>query len=199
MEPLKLAQTRYATKRFDSQKQIAQEKIDELKKILHLAPSSINIQPWKFHFIQNPEIKTKLAEVSMHNTEKIKQANLLIVFSVADDLDAFQNVVDTNLPEGLRDWYNHSKEEMPETDLRVWLSRQVYIALGIALSATIALGLDSTPMEGIESDKYMEILNMKDYKPLVALAVGYHSEEDYNHPEIMPKSRRPFEDVIVTI
>lgn len=198
MEPLELAKKRYATKKYDSSKTIAQDKIDTLKQVLQLAPSSINIQPWQFHFVQNKLIKNKLAKASLHNENKINEANLLIVFSVAEDLNAFQDVVN-NLPEGLRDWYNNAKKTMPETDLRIWLSRQVYIALGVALSASAALGLDSTPMEGIEPEQYMEILNMKTYKPLLAMAVGYAANNDFNRPEITPKSRRPLSDVIINI
>jgi nitroreductase/dihydropteridine reductase len=199
MNILDLIKKRYSTKKYNADKAIPQEKIEDLKEILRLTPSSINIQPWKFTFVQNPEIKTRLASVSKHNEEKINQAKLLVVFSVADDLDAFQKIVETELPQARRDWYNQIKASKPEADLKVWLSQQVYIALGIGLTASIALGLDSTAMEGIESDKYMEILNMSAYKPLFAMAVGYASEDDFNRIEVSPKSRRPQESVIETI
>jgi len=199
MNILELIQKRYSVKKYNSDKAIPEEKIEALKEILRLTPSSINIQPWKFTFVQNQEIKAKLASVSMHNTEKINQAKLLVVFSVADDLDAFQNVVDTELPGARRDWYNKIKASMPEAELKTWLSKQVYIALGVGLTASISLGLDSTAMEGIESDKYMDILNMKDYKPLFAMAVGYGSEDDFNRIEVTPKSRRSLENVIESI
>jgi nitroreductase / dihydropteridine reductase len=61
------------------------------------------------------------------------------------------------------------------------------------------MGLDSTAMEGIETDKYRTILNMSAYKPLFAMAVGYASEEDSNRLEVTPKSRRSLKDVIETI
>ncbi|PJJ08263.1 nitroreductase/dihydropteridine reductase [Flavobacterium sp. 1] len=199
MNILELIAKRYNTKKYNTDKAIPQEKIEDLKEILRLTPSSINIQPWKFTFVQNPEIKTKLASVSMHNTEKINQAPLLVVFSVADDLDAFQKVVDNELPQARRDWYNQIKASMPEADLKVWLSQQVYIALGVGLTASIALGLDSTAMEGIESDKYMDILNLSAYKPLFAMAVGYASEDDFNRIEATPKSRRLLENIIEAI
>lgn len=199
MNILELIEKRYSTKKYNADKAIPQEKIEDLKEILRLTPSSINIQPWKFTFVQNPEIKAKLASVSMHNTEKINQAPLLVVFSVADDLDAFQKVADNELPQARRDWYNQIKTSMPEADLKIWLSKQVYIALGVGLTASIALGLDSTPMEGIESDKYMDILNLSAYKPLFAMAVGYASEDDFNRIEATPKSRRLLENIIETI
>lgn len=199
MNILDLIQKRYTAKKYNADKAIPQEKIEDLKEILRLTPSSINIQPWKFTFVQNPEVKAKLAAVSMHNTEKINQAQLLVVFSVADDLDAFQKVVDTELPQARRDWYNQIKASMPEADLKIWLSKQVYIALGVGLTASVALGLDSTAMEGIESDKYSDILNMTTYKPLFAMAVGYGSEDDFNRIEVTPKSRRLPKNVVETI
>lgn len=199
MTILELIQKRYTAKKYNAHKAIPQEKIEDLKEILRLTPSSINIQPWKFTFVQNPEMKSKLASVSMHNTEKINQAQLLVVFSVANDLDAFQKVVENELPEARKDWYNKMKASMPEADLKIWLAKQVYIALGVGLTASVALGLDSTAMEGIESDKYQDILNMTAYKPLFAMAVGYGSEDDSNRLESTPKSRRPQESVIETI
>lgn len=199
MNILELIQKRYTAKKYNAHKEIPQEKIEALKEILRLTPSSINIQPWKFTFVQNPEIKAKLASVSMHNVEKINQAKLLIIFSVADDLEAFQQVVDTELPQVRRDWYNQIKASMPEADLKVWLAKQVYIALGVGLTASVSLGLDSTAMEGIESDKYMDILNMSDYKPLFAMAVGYGSEDDINRLDSTPKSRRLAEKVIESL
>jgi nitroreductase/dihydropteridine reductase len=199
MTILDLIQKRYTAKKYNADKAIPQEKIEDLKEILRLTPSSINIQPWKFTFVQNPEMKAKLASVSLHNEEKINQAKLLVVFNVVDDLDAFQKVVDNEFPQARKDWYNQIKASMPEADLKIWLSKQVYIALGVGLTASAALGLDSTPMEGIETDKYRAILNMKAYKPLFAMAVGYGSEDDFNRIEVTPKTRRSLENVIETI
>jgi nitroreductase/dihydropteridine reductase len=199
MNILELIQKRYTAKKYNADKAIPQGKIEDLKEILRLTPSSINIQPWKFTFVQNPEMKAKLASVSMHNEEKINQAKLLVVFSVVDDLDAFQKVVDNEFPQARRDWYNQIKASKPEADLKIWLSKQVYIALGVGLTASVALGLDSTPMEGIETDKYSAILNMTAYKPLFAMAVGYGSEDDFNRIEVTPKTRRSLEHVIETI
>jgi nitroreductase / dihydropteridine reductase len=199
MNILELFKKRYTAKKYNTDIEIPKEKIEDLKEILCLTPSSINIQPWKFTFVQDPEMKAKLASVSMHNKEKINQAKLLVVFSVADDLDAFQKVVNNELPEARRDWYNKIKASMSEAELKIWMSKQVYIALGVGLTASIALGLDSTAMEGIESDKYKKLLNMKAYKPLFAMAVGYGSEDDANRIEVTPKSRRLQENVIDSI
>jgi len=167
-----------------------------LKEILRLSPSSINIQPWKFFFVQDETLKAKLAEASLHNLEKVNQADLLVVFSVAENLDAFQEVVDREQPEALRNWYNQIKSNTPEADLKTWFAKQVYIALGMGLAGSAALGLDATPMEGINKEEYAKILNSTDYKPILAMAVGYAAADDFNRLEVKPKSRRAQNDVI---
>ncbi|MBK0370508.1 nitroreductase family protein [Flavobacterium agrisoli] len=196
MEILELMQKRYTAKQYNAEKAIPQDKIEILKEVLYLCPSSINIQPWKFTFVQNPEIKAQLAKVSMHNAEKVTQAPLIIVFSVADDLDAFQKVVATELPEARQKWYNQIKANTSSADLKQWLTQQVYIALGVALTASAALELDSTPMEGIETDQYKTILNLETFQPVVAMAVGYAAADDFNRIEVAPKSRRVKDNVI---
>ena len=52
MNFLELAKNRYTTKSYRNEK-ISEDKIQKLKEILRLAPSSINCQPWKFYFIDN--------------------------------------------------------------------------------------------------------------------------------------------------
>lgn len=79
MEVLELAKARYAAKKYDSNKRIPQETVDALKEVLRLSPSSINIQPWKFTFVQNKEVKSQLAAASLHNESKINEADLLVV------------------------------------------------------------------------------------------------------------------------
>ena len=198
MNALQIAQQRYSAKKYSSKK-IPQDKIEALKEILRLSPSSINIQPWKFSFVQNPAVKDRLAEASSFNEEKIKQADLLIVFSVAENMEAFQQVVDRELPPAIRDWYNQGRQSMSEAELKAWLSRQVYIALGVGVAGSAALGLDATPMEGISIPQYADILQLEDYKPLLAMAVGYAAADDYNRLEVSPKSRRPLEEVIEAV
>ena len=47
---------RYTTKKYDVSKKIENQKIEELKEILRLSPSSINSQPWKFTFVSDKEL-----------------------------------------------------------------------------------------------------------------------------------------------
>ena len=67
--------------------------------------------------------------------------------------------------------------------------------MGNALAAAAELGVDATPMEGFEADKYNEALRLKEqrYSIFVLLALGKRHEEDsYQHA---PKTRRSLEDL----
>ena len=61
------------------------------------------------------------------------------------------------------------------------------------------MGIDATPMEGIEPENYDKILDQTDYATIVAVSIGYRDQEDFNQPSKNPKSRRALQDVIETI
>ena len=83
--------------------------------------------------------------------------------------------------------------------LDIWMSHQVYIALGQFMAAAALLGVDTCPMEGLEPLKYDEILGLTSlgYSTLCACAAGYRSADDkyarapkvrFAHHEIITKA-----------
>jgi nitroreductase/dihydropteridine reductase len=196
---LQSMQKRYTTKNYDITKKISNDTIKELKEILRLTPSSINCQPWKFTFVQDAETKQKLSKISKINTQKVIDCDTLVVFSRFENLDKLEEQIETELPEKAYDYYkNKMKNQSPE-DIKIWMGKQVYIALGVFLSACAEMGIDSTPMEGIEPENYDNVLNQTDYTTLCAVAIGYRTKNDYNQPSLKPKSRIALEKIITTI
>lgn len=199
MDFLYIAKNRYTTKKYDPSKKIPADDIQKLKEILQFSPSSINSQPWKFTFISDEKLKNKLAEVSYFNEHKIKNASHLVVFNVIDNIRKFEKQIQDNLPEASVAYYKQNVKSGSEEDVKSWLAHQVYLSLGYFLSACASMGIDSTPMEGVDIEKYEQILQSKDYKPLFAVAIGYRNPQDENQPSITPKSRLKFDDVIESI
>ncbi len=193
---LEAMQWRYAVKTYDESKSITSEEIDQLKEILRLAPSGINGQPWKFYFVTDPELKKSLAAKSLYNERKINQAPLLIVFTAQQSIEEFGKEVKAELPEGPNSVYEKAMARFDEEEIKQWMCRQVYISLGVAISACAAMGIDATPMEGIQTEEYKRILDTGTYVPLVALCVGHRSPDDYDRPELKPKLRKPLERVV---
>lgn len=211
MDILKVAQTRYTTKAYNSEKKIPQATLDTLLETLRLTPSSVNIQPWHFFVIETDEAKARVAETMpgnySYNATKVLQASHSIVFCTKTNVtgeyldqlinedetlgrvkDAESKANQAATREGFVNFYKNIKKNLPE-----WLARQTYLALGQLLIATAAEGIDSTAMEGFDTDAFDQAFGLKEkgLQSLVVVSLGYRSETDFNAK--LPKSRLPHE------
>jgi nitroreductase len=79
------------------------------------------------------------------------------------------------------------------------MSHQVYLALGILLSACAVNGIDACPMEGFQSTALDELLQLpaKGLNSVVLCPVGFRSSEDAYAQAL--KVRFPLEDLVTTL
>ncbi|SIT14446.1 nitroreductase / dihydropteridine reductase [Chryseobacterium ureilyticum] len=189
--------TRYTVKKYNPQGNINEEQISQLKEILNLSPSSINSQPWNFIFVNRGELKDQLAEVSFINKEKVLDCSHLIIFQVLKNPEDFEKQIEENLPEGAVNYYKNRVKPKGNEFVKSWLGHQVYLSLGVLLSACADMEIDSTPMEGIEPEHYDEILKNDKYETLFAVAIGEKLDTDTNQPKFNPKTRLKAEKVIL--
>lgn len=197
MDIIKLLQSRYTTKVYDPSFRLSEEQLATIKEVLRLSPSSINSQPWAFELIDDKALKSVLAEESWSNLERVKQASLLIVFYTYRDVETFiKERIDTQeTPAQAQTYFHNYVASQGSEAIQAWQTHQIYIALGVLLTSLASMGLDSTPMEGIDVDKYDKILGREKYRPVLAVLVGRHAEDDFNHPSRKSKQRRS--DVIL--
>ncbi|KAB1229825.1 NAD(P)H-dependent oxidoreductase [Chryseobacterium viscerum] len=188
---------RYTVKKYNPQGKVSEEQIAALKEILNLSPSSINSQPWNFIFVNDPELKKQLADKSYFNKEKILDSSHLIVFQALKNPEDFEKQIEGVLPEGSVAYYKNFVKPKGETEIKSWLKHQVYLSLGVLLSACADMEIDSTPMEGIEPEGYDAILNNEKYETLFAVTIGERDEADSNQPKFNPKTRLKAEKVIL--
>jgi nitroreductase/dihydropteridine reductase len=188
---------RYTVKKYNPQGKVSEEQITALKEILNLSPSSINSQPWNFIFVNDPELKKQLADKSYFNKEKILDSSHLIVFQALKNPEDFEKQIEGVLPEGSVAYYNNFVKPKGETEIKSWLKHQVYLSLGVLLSACADMEIDSTPMEGIQPEEYDAILNNEKYETLFAVTIGERDEADSNQPKFNPKTRLKAEKVIL--
>ena len=197
MDIIKLLQSRYTTKVYDPSFRLSEEQLATIKEVLRLSPSSINSQPWAFELIDDKALKSVLAEESWSNLERVKQASLLIVFYTYRDVETFiKERIDTQeTPAQAQTYFHNYVASQGSEAIQAWQTHQIYIALGVLLTSLASMGLDSAPMEGIDVDKYDKILGREKYRPVLAVLVGRHAEDDFNHPSRKSKQRR--DDVIL--
>lgn len=213
MDLISAAAKRFTTKAYDTARKIPEEQMQQIYELLRLSASSVNLQPWHFIVASTPEAKARLAKGAQgafsYNEAKIRDASHVILFCARADAD--QAHLDAVLEQEARDGRYRDDEAKNNTaktrlgfvnqhrfgpkDVPQWLEKQVYIALGSAMLGAAQLGIDTTPMEGIDIptlDKELG-LNERGLTSLVVLSLGYHADSDFNAK--LPKSRLPQEQV----
>ena len=209
MKLLEQLKWRYATKNFDSQKDIDADKLNLLIEAVRLSPSSYGLQLYKVLIVKDKEIRAKLREVSW-NQPQITDSSALVIFcnytEVTDEhvndyikLKAEIENLDIKQIEGYGNMMKSKIAAMSKENRKAWTKRQTYIALGILLSAAAELEIDSCPMEGFNSNKYNEILglNKENLSAAVVAAIGYRSVHDKN--QFKPKVRKPSNELFEII
>ena len=181
---------RYAVKKFDPAKKIPADTWAALEQSLLLSPSSYGLQPWKFFVVETPAVREQLLPHSW-GQKQIVDADKLVVFAVKRDVnpaDADRQIarisqvrgVPAEALAGYRGMMAGSLSRTPAPDIDVWMSRQVFIALGVFLTTAAVLGVDACPMEGFVPERYDEVLGLtaKGYAARVVATAGYRAADD---------------------
>ena len=182
---------RYATKKFDTTRQISAADWAVIEQALVLSPSSYGLQPWKFIVVTDPALKAKLRPATWNQAQVEDCSHYVILTAKQDlteaDVDAFVAriaKVRGVSPESLAAYKSYMVGDLVKGPrhavIAEWAARQAYIALGNLLTSAAVLGVDACPFEGLEPDKYDEILGLvgTGFHTVCACPMGYRSTDD---------------------
>jgi nitroreductase/dihydropteridine reductase len=166
--------------------------------------------------IESAEAKERMSKTfalkHQYNQSHVFDSSQIILFAYNPrySRDDFAKVVDKGIEdkrvkpedrEGAFAVFLFAELNTDETgDTSHWTKAQTYLALGNTLHTLARLKIDSTPMEGIDTelvnDEFKKELD--GYQCDVAVAIGYHHpEEDFNSK--LPKSRHRLDNILVRI
>ena len=200
---------RYAAKAMNGQA-VPQEKIDTILEAVRLAPTSSGLQPFEVFVITNKEIKSKIKEIAW-NQSQVTDCSHLLVFAAWDNYteDRINYMFDlTNEIRGFKNegWENYRQmlldaypKRNAETNFE-HAARQTYIAFMAAITQATYEGLDSTPMEGFDSEALDEMLALRDkgLRSTLLLPIGYKDiEKDWLAK--LEKVRKPMDELVTFI
>ncbi|MDO6445437.1 nitroreductase family protein [Colwellia sp. 1_MG-2023] len=204
---------RYTTKHYDSSRKISKENLNVILEAMRLSASSINSQPWKFIIIESDTAKERMhktfEENFQFNQKHVFDSSHIILFAHNPRYtrDDYAKVVDQSIKDKRVALENRDQafggfafvdlNTDESGDNRAWTKAQTYIALGNTLHTLARLKIDSTPMEGVDSEAIAKEFSseLDGYICEVGLAIGYKDpKQDYNYP--LPKSRLAQEQVI---
>lgn len=209
MEIIEQLKWRYATKKFDENRQLSKQDINILKEAFNLTASSYGLQPIKLVIVSNKEVQKELLKHAM-NQQQVKQASHVLVFCIETIIDT--NYIESyfkrlkairNTPEAITNPFKQFLIEdftkKSEKDIEAWAVKQAYLAMGNLLTVCALLKIDASPMEGFISDKFDEVLKLKSkkLKSVLIMPVGYRAEDDMFAD--FKKVRKPLSDVIIEL
>jgi nitroreductase len=179
MNTIEAIYNRRAVKHFDKEHQMTREEETKLLEATIQAPTSFNIQHWRFVILRDLELRAKIRTEFGNDQAQITDASLLVLFTA--DVKAWQK-------NPARYWVNAPKEIAdllvgwmgPFHEGREWLQRdEAQRSIGIAMQtlmlAAQELGYQSCPMIGFDSEKVAELVKLpNDYVmgPMVAIGKG---------------------------
>ncbi|MEM8668402.1 MAG: nitroreductase family protein [Planctomycetota bacterium] len=170
---------RRAVKHFDPNHEMSGEEERKLFETMIQAPTSFNIQHWRFVVLRDPALRTKIRQEFGNDQSQITDASLLVLFTA--DVMAWKK-------EPQRYWQNAPQEVSdllvgwmgPFHEGREWLQRdEAQRSIGMAMQtlmlASQELGYQSCPMIGFDIDKVAELIKLPEdhaMGPLVAIGKG---------------------------
>jgi len=198
---------RYATKKFNPDATLPKDKITVLKEAFNLTATSYGLQPLKMIVISNPEIKQSLMPITMQQPQVVEASHVLVLCTETKLTSSYIKNYFTNV-EKTRDtprailspfetFLIDSFSEKPAEEIKTWMQKQAYIAMGNLLTVCAIEGIDACPIEGFEPKKYDTLLGLdkKGLESVLVLAVGYRNVDDLH--ATLKKVRRGVKDVVI--
>ena len=180
------AETRRSIRRY-THDPVPREDLEEILRLVGLAPSAWNIQPWRFVVVQDPEVKQKLSEAA-HGQRQVSSAPVVLVLysDMRDALANLDEVVHSGVPAERRErtiqGIRAAFASKSEAEREAWGAGQSYIALGYLLLLARSTGYDTSAMLGFELEKVKRLLGLPTHVAIPAIvAMGVADEEGLPH------------------
>lgn len=192
---------RRSVKNYDPTVKISREEMTEILAEATTAPSSINMQPWRFVVIDTPEGKAELAELAMYNTNQVNTSAAVI--AVFGDMKCIENADEIYgksaelgyMPEDVKEKllasFKPLYENLPEQNMRdIVLIDASLVSMQLMLVAR-AHGYDTNPIGGYDKQRIAEVFGLEKerYVPIMLISIGKAATEG------RPSYRLPVEAV----
>lgn len=182
---------RRSIKVYDPTVKISREEMTEILAQASKAPSSINMQPWRFVVIDTEEGKEKLAPLSRFNKEKVLSSSAVIaVFADLNSFDYAEEIYGKAvelgyMPQEVKDFQLNAFKPLYESMPYEQMKETVLLDAGLVsmqlMLVARAHGYDTNPIGGYEKDQIAEAygLNKERYLPVMLLTIGKAANEGF--------------------
>jgi nitroreductase len=192
---------RRSIRKYDSNVKISKEEMIDILSDATRAPSSMNMQPWRFVVVETPEGKEQLKDVLYGNQLQLEtSAAMICIFTDLKKYEFAEKIYDKAVQAGLMPEVIREKQLRNITNMISTLSEDGIEKGGLIDSGLVAMqlmhvareyGYDTCPIGGFRHEKLAEALSLdpKRYKPVLILSIGKALEQGY------PSVRLDVEDI----
>ncbi|MGX1264459.1 nitroreductase [Rossellomorea marisflavi] len=182
---------RRSIRNYDPSVKISKEEMKEILTEATLAPSSVNLQPWRFLVIDSEEGKATLAPLAKFNQTQVKTSSAVIaVFVDMNSLDYTDRIYNDAVEKGLMPADVRDRQipaikgmlsQVPEQEMREMnLIDAGLVSMQLMLAARHH-GYDTNPIGGYEKDQIAEVYGMdkERYYPVMLISIGKAADAGY--------------------
>ncbi len=156
---------RRAVKHYDPNIEISDSEIAELKDLIRQAPTSFNIQNWRFVIVENKNKREQIKAAAWNQAQVTDASHLFVLCADVKAHSKSPGRYWENAPQEAQDilvpmigqFYNGREWQQRDEAMR-----SVGIAAQTIMLAVKAMGYDSCPMIGFDADEVGKIINLPD-------------------------------------
>jgi nitroreductase len=196
---LHLIRERVSTERFDPERDLSEEQIRELIDDATCAPSSFNIQHWRFVVVRRPADKERLKAVAYGQSVVTEAAVTFIVLGDTRGEEKLPEIMQVAVERG----------GMPQRKADAWvrMARKIYaderiardeairsgsLAAMVMMLSAAARGWTTCALSGFDPEQVRREFDIDErYEPVMLLCAGYPAG-----PDARPKPRLSVDDVL---
>jgi nitroreductase len=176
------------------------EFLDSILKLATQAPSSYNLQPWRFIVVRDGERRARLREASRAPEAVFDAPVIVIALGMKEEYEAHaEAIVFEAARRGAMNMSDVSEVTQAALDFvatvppDVWVTRQTTAAVTILALAAEAYGFDTTLIEEVDPKEIRRDFAIPDDAEIVALvAIGRSADGEQPYPGRLPLSRTVF-------
>lgn len=182
---------RRSIRKYDPNIKISREEMNQILTEATRAPSSMNMQPWRFVVVETMEGKAQLKPALYGNLLQLETSSAMIV--ILTDLKKFEyaeQIFDQAVEANLMPVETRNKQIMNITNMIPTLSDDSLEKAGLIDGGLVAMqlmhiakehGYDTCPIGGFRHEMIVSALNLdiNRYKPVMIVSIGKRAEDGH--------------------
>lgn|SRR5690554_3688605 len=192
---------RRSIRKYDPNVKISKDEMKEMLEKATRAPSSMNMQSWRFFIVESNEAKEKLRPVLYGNHLQLDtSAAMICIFTDLKKFDMAEKIFNVAVDQGLmptevREKQLRSISNMVDNITETSIEKTGWLDAGLVSMQMMHIareyGYDTCSIGGFKHEEIADALGIdkKRYKPVMILSIGKKAEEGY------PSIRLDVEDI----